>query len=100
MLGAALLQLRRPAEAVVQLRRALAGAERLKHPPSIWRAAEELAAALYAAGDDEHAAVGFETAQSTVHSFAAALPPERQRRLLTAQPVRQILEADGRQLRA
>ncbi|HZD72721.1 MAG TPA: hypothetical protein VE776_02315, partial [Actinomycetota bacterium] len=94
VLGAALLQLRRAAEAIVELRRALAGAERLEHPPSIWRAAAELGAALYAAGDDGHAAVALETAQATVHSFAAALAPERQRRLLTAQAVRRILEAD------
>ena len=93
VLGAALLGLGRAAEAVVELRCAFAGAQGLEHPPSIWRAAAELGAALYAAGDDEHAAVAFETAQATVRSFAATLAPERQRRLLTAEPVQRIFKA-------
>ncbi|HEX8859852.1 MAG TPA: adenylate/guanylate cyclase domain-containing protein [Actinomycetes bacterium] len=94
VLGAALLAMGKPGEAVAELRRALAGAERLRHPPSLWRAAAELGAASYSAGDDDGAAAAYRTAQATIGSFAEALAPERQQLLLAAEPVRKILGID------
>jgi class 3 adenylate cyclase/tetratricopeptide (TPR) repeat protein len=95
VLGSALLAMGKPGEAVAELRRALADAERLKHPPTLWRAAAELGAASYAAGDDHGAASAYRKAQATIRSFAEALAPRRQRLLLAAEPVREIMAAEG-----
>ena len=91
VLGPALLAMGKPGEAVAELRRALAGAERLRHPPSLWRAAAELGAASYSLGDDHGAAAAYRSAQAAIGSFAEALAPERQQRLLAAEPVRSIM---------
>jgi predicted Zn-dependent protease len=95
VLGSALLAMGKPGEAVAELRRALAGAERLEHPPTLWRAAAELGAASYAAGDDHGAAAAYRKAQATIRSFAEALAPQRRRLLLAAEPVREIMAVDG-----
>ena len=94
VLGAALLAMGKPGEAVAELRRALAGAERLRHPPSLWRAAAELGAASYSLGDDHGAAAAYRSAQAAIGSFAEALAPERQQLLLAAEPVRKIMGID------
>ena len=91
VLGAALLAMGKPGEAVAELRRALAGAERLRHPPSLWRAAAELGAASYSVGDDHGAAAAYRSAHATIDSFAKALALERRQLLLAAEPVRKIL---------
>jgi tetratricopeptide (TPR) repeat protein len=95
VLGDALLEIGRHPEAVTELRRALAGAERLGHPPSLWRVLTTLGRALLAQGDDDGAAAAFSRAQETVKRFAATLSEERRGRFLAAAPIAEIL-AGGR----
>jgi hypothetical protein len=84
VLGAALLELKREADGVGELRMALMGAERLAHPPTIWRAAGRLAAALADTGDDEGAQRAYARLTATIEAFAADLSDERRVRFLGA----------------
>ncbi len=72
-LGRALLDLQRPADGVVELKRAVALAERLAHPPSIWQTSSWLARALTALGDDEGAQKAAESARDEIGRFARTL---------------------------
>jgi class 3 adenylate cyclase len=92
-LGSALLELRQAANAVTELRRAMAGAERLGHPPSRWRTAFALARALVAVGDDAAAQAASVTAGTTVKGFAQRLSQDRKDRFLAAPSVVEILAA-------
>jgi class 3 adenylate cyclase/tetratricopeptide (TPR) repeat protein len=94
VLGAALLEMGHP-EAVAELRRALAGAERLAHPPSVWRALSLLGRALLARGDDDGAAAALGRAQETVKRFAATLSEERCEHFLAAPRIAEILAGDS-----
>jgi class 3 adenylate cyclase/tetratricopeptide (TPR) repeat protein len=91
VLGAALLELKRGAESVGELRAALAGAERLAHPPTTWRAAGRLAAALTATGDDEGAEHAYARLTATIDAFVADLTEERRARFLAAPQVSHAL---------
>jgi tetratricopeptide (TPR) repeat protein len=91
VLGAALLELKSEAEGVGELRAALAGAERLAHPPTTWRAAGRLAAALVATGDDEGAERAYAGLRATVDAFVADLSEERRDRFLAAPQVSDAL---------
>jgi class 3 adenylate cyclase/tetratricopeptide (TPR) repeat protein len=93
VLGAALLEMGRHPEAVTELRRAVAGAERLAHPPSLWRTLNLLGGAMLALGDDDGAAAAFGRAHETVTGFAATLSEERCGLFLAAPGLRQILSA-------
>jgi hypothetical protein len=77
-------------EAIAEFDRALASAQALAHPPSIWTAAAELARARADAGRDDRAQEAAELARSTLGSFAAGLSETRRERFL-ASP---YLEAD------
>jgi tetratricopeptide (TPR) repeat protein len=94
-LGRALLDLQRPAEAAVELKRAVALAERLAHPPSIWQTSSWLARALTAVGDDEGAASARLTAGDEIRRFAQTLSDARRARFRGAPPVGDILVARG-----
>ena len=60
-------------EAVIELRRAVTGAERLANPPTVWRTLSLLGHALSAQGDDDGAAKAFGRAQEIIKGFAATL---------------------------
>jgi tetratricopeptide (TPR) repeat protein len=91
VLGAALLEMGRHPEAVIELRRALIGAERLAHPPSVWRTLSLLGHALLAQGDDDGAAKAFGRAQEIIKGFAATLSEARRVPFLAAPPIAEIL---------
>jgi tetratricopeptide (TPR) repeat protein len=92
VLGEALLRLGRAPVARDTYRQALAEAETLKHPPSIWRAAAGLARSLYAAGDDGGAEAAAGLARRTVEAFAAGLAEERRERFLRTPQLSAVLE--------
>jgi predicted Zn-dependent protease len=90
-LGCALLEMGRATDGTAELRRALAGAERLRHPPSTWRVAASLATALSATGDDEGAEAAHAQLTATVDDFATALSEPRRARFLGAPQLTQAL---------
>jgi hypothetical protein len=65
----------------------MAGAERLAHPPTTWRVAGRLAAALVATGDDEAAEQASAGLTATIDAFVADLSEERRTRFLAAPQV-------------
>jgi tetratricopeptide (TPR) repeat protein len=91
VLGVALLELQREAEGVAELRAALVGAERLGHPPTTWRAAGRLVAALARTGDDGGAQRAYACLTATVDAFVAELSENRRARLLAAPELRDAL---------
>jgi hypothetical protein len=84
VLGRALRLTGRAPEAVESLQQALAEAERLKHPPTTWRAAATLADALQASGDDAGAEEAFTRARAEIDAFANRLSDARKERFLAA----------------
>lgn len=90
--GSALQRMGRLEEAVAELRRGAALAERLRHPPTLWRALSTLAAALYETGDDTGAEKTHMTVRDTITAFAAQLSGERRVRFLAAAPIAAILK--------
>ncbi len=80
----------RTGEALREVRTALAEAEKLGHPPSIWQAALKVAQLCDATGDDEGAGVALEQARGTVERFAHELSPDRRERFLQAPQVAAI----------
>jgi tetratricopeptide (TPR) repeat protein len=94
-LGAALLKLDRPHDAAEQLRQALADAEDLSHPPSIWTAAAILARALEQAGDDDGADVAAGNVRRVVETFADGLSVPRRQRFLAAPHLEAFLGMSG-----
>jgi hypothetical protein len=92
-LGRALVALGRPAEAVDGLRIAVSEADRLGTPPGRWQARAALGHATYAAGLDDEAAAAYTGAREIVNEMASGLAPERAKRLLSAHPIREVLEA-------
>ena len=90
-LGQALLRLQHHERAEAELRAALAGAEALTHPPTLWLAWWHLGRALTATGDDAGAADAFAKAAEIIRGFAAGLGPTWSERILAAEPVREIL---------
>jgi class 3 adenylate cyclase/tetratricopeptide (TPR) repeat protein len=93
VLAESLIALGRSNEGVAEARTAVAGAERLRHPPTSWHAAAVLARLLAATGDDEGAAAALASAHKTLTDFAAGLSEKRRRQLLAAPPVAAILTA-------
>lgn len=93
VLGRALLQMNEHHRAEAELRAALAGAEGLSHPPTLWRAWWSLSQALVRTGDDRGAGEAHEKAVGTLRAFAGRLASERAERLLGADPVKEILSS-------
>jgi len=87
----ALLALGRRAEALEAARRAVADADRLQHPQSVWRSAAALSQALAATGDDDGAEEAFDRARTALEAFASGLSPERRERFLAAPAVVDVL---------
>jgi class 3 adenylate cyclase/tetratricopeptide (TPR) repeat protein len=84
VLGRALHKAGRLHEAGETLRRALAEAEDLKHPPTIWTAAARLAEAAYASGDDAGSQRADSRARVEVEKFAGGLSDARRERFVVA----------------
>lgn len=93
--GRALREAGRTTEAVAALRQALAEAESLKHPATIWSAAAALAAALYSAGDDDAAEDALSRARTEIGAFSAGLSDERRERFLSAPQLADLLAFAG-----
>ena len=93
ILGTAFLELGRGEEAAVELRTAVEGADRLRHPPTRWQAWAALGRAFYSIGDDDGAATSFGEVAEMIRAFTATLSPEHAKPLLAAEPVREILSA-------
>jgi class 3 adenylate cyclase/tetratricopeptide (TPR) repeat protein len=91
VLGAALLELKREAEGIGELRGALGGAVRLAHPPTIWGVAGMLATGLTVTGEDEAAEEAYALLTATVDAFVANLTEERRARFLAAPQVTDAL---------
>ncbi len=91
ILGAALLELGRDRDAVVELRTAVEGADRLGHPPTRGQAHAALGRALDGVGDDEGAAAASREAADIIRGFAGTLKPEHAGPLLASSPVQEIL---------
>ena len=87
----ALLALGRRGEALEAARRAVADAEQLRHPQSLWRSVAALSQALAATGDDNGAEEAFDRARTALEAFASGLSPERRERFLAAPAVADIL---------
>jgi tetratricopeptide (TPR) repeat protein len=95
VLGRAELALGRTADGIRRLETGVAIAERLGHPPTLWRTAGHLGAALLAAGEDDRAAAVRQQVTSAVEAFAAGLSDGHRGRFLAAAPVRAALASSG-----
>ncbi|MCA1844520.1 MAG: tetratricopeptide repeat protein, partial [Actinobacteria bacterium] len=95
VLGQAELALGRPSEGVRRLETAVEIAERLGHPPTFWRTAGQLAAALRAAGEEDRAAAIRRQVAVAVEGFAAGLSEGLRGPFLAAAPVRAVLTPSG-----
>jgi tetratricopeptide (TPR) repeat protein len=92
VLGSALLRARQPSHGIVELERAVQGAERLGSPIVTWRAAGALAEGLNTIGDDDRTEAAFRAAAHAIDACAAALPEEYRPAFLTAPPVQRVLD--------
>ena len=82
------------------LRQALAEAETLKHPPSVWKSSGKLGGGFVdAVGDDSGAEAASNQARSTVDVFAAGLSEERRERFLAAPQVQSFSRSRGNEVR-
>jgi tetratricopeptide (TPR) repeat protein len=93
VLGRALLQMNRAAEAEQAFRGARADAERLGHAPSVWPALAGVADSLRTLGRDAEADEASALASRTIHDFAGTLTQERRSRLLSMSEVASILRS-------
>ena len=93
VLGSARLELGDAPDATAKLRMAVAGADRLGHPPTRWRAHAALGRALDAARDDEAAAEATRMAASIIRGFATTLRSEHAEPVLGSPAVQEILRA-------
>jgi len=92
-LGSARLELGDVPDATAELRMAVAGADRLGHPPTRWRAHAALGRALDAARDDETAAEATRMAASIIRGFSTTLRSEHAEPVLGSPAVQEILRA-------
>ena len=92
-LGRALMDMKRPVDAIAELRTAVAGADELGSPPGRWGTRGALGEALYAAGDDDGAGRAFREAAGVIREVAQGLAAERANRLLAAPQVAEIMTA-------
>ncbi|HXG76555.1 MAG TPA: adenylate/guanylate cyclase domain-containing protein [Gaiellaceae bacterium] len=95
LLGRALLELGRAPEAVATLRTALAAAQELRHPQSVWPVAGALARALERAGDDAGAEEALGVARASLDDFAAGLTDDRRARFLASPHLEPFLRQGG-----
>jgi hypothetical protein len=89
----ALIEVGRAAEGPTELEAAVKEADRLGSPTARWQLRAELAAARYATGDDNGAAVAYSLAGGTIREYAARLSHERGSAFLSAEPVQEALRA-------
>ena len=92
-LGRAFLAMGRISDAVAELRTAVRETDQLGSPPGRWQARAALGQALLAAGRDVEGGSTFTEAGGIINDMASGLAPERAKRLLSADPIREVLEA-------
>jgi len=96
VLGRALLESGNKADALAELKLAVAQADRLGAPPLRWQAQAALARSYYATGDDNSAERAFAAASTVIQDVAAHLSAERSARFLAAEPIRAVLGGHSR----
>jgi class 3 adenylate cyclase/tetratricopeptide (TPR) repeat protein len=92
-LGCALCACGRIDEARSELRRALAIAQELRHPPPIWQCEAQLANVLAAAGDDDGATAHAVRARKAVMDLSRTLDATRRQRFLASPAVADVINA-------
>jgi hypothetical protein len=65
----------------------------LGSPPGRWQARAAFGKALFAAARDDEATSAFTEAGGIISDIASGLAPERAKRLLSADPIREVLKA-------
>jgi len=95
ILGRALFGMGRASDAVAELHTAVGEADRLGSPPGRWQARLALGQVLFATGRDDEAGSAFTEAGRIIDEVASGLAPERAKRLLSADPIREVLHAAG-----
>ena len=93
ILGRALLAMGRTSDGVAELRTAVRESDRLGSPPGRWQARAAFGKALFAAARDDEATSAFTEAGGIISDIASGLAPERAKRLLSADPIREVLKA-------
>ncbi len=88
-LGSALLRLSQGPRALAELKEALAAAERIRHAPSIWRAAHALGRALVSR-DEKAAEASLARARAAVRGVADSLAPQRRAKFMTAPAIAEV----------
>jgi class 3 adenylate cyclase/tetratricopeptide (TPR) repeat protein len=92
-LGQALLGVGRTSDGVAELATAVGEADQLGSPSGRWQARSAYARALLAVGRDDEAGTTFSAAVEIINDVASGLAPGRAERLLSAEPIREVLEA-------
>jgi class 3 adenylate cyclase/tetratricopeptide (TPR) repeat protein len=92
VLGLAHLRARQSSQGIVELERAVQGAERLGSPIVTWRASGALAEGLDAVGDDDRTEAAFRAATAAIDDCAAALPENHRPAFLNAPSVQRVLD--------
>jgi hypothetical protein len=90
-LGSALAALGRADHGVAELAVAVEAAERLGHPPSLWRAAFALARTLVTIGDGDGAQAAATMAAGAIQRFAATLADEHRARFFATPSIAEVL---------
>ncbi|CAN5359091.1 hypothetical protein BH20ACT24_BH20ACT24_20140 [soil metagenome] len=85
--------MKRPVDAVAELRTAVACADELGSPPARWGIRAALGEALYAVRDDDGAGRAFGEAAGVIRDVAHGLAAERAKQLLAAPQVAEIMTA-------
>jgi tetratricopeptide (TPR) repeat protein len=92
-LGRALVAMGRPSEAVDELRIAVSDADGLGTPPARWQARAAFGQALLESGLDDEAGASYAEAGRIIEEMASGLAPERAKRLLSVDPIQEVLKA-------
>ena len=94
-LARALLGMKEMEAAEQQARLAVAGAEKVKHPKTLWQVLDVLAAVLAATGREQEAADALARAAGVITSFADGLAEQRRARFLGDPSVRELVGGSG-----
>lgn len=78
-------------KAMVEFQSAVEGAEKLGHPPTLWRAAAAMGSHLYRSGDDSGAEKAYMRAREVVDAFARGLTDDHRAAFLAAPDVSEIM---------
>jgi tetratricopeptide (TPR) repeat protein len=92
-LGRAFLAMGRRQDGLLELQKAVEGADKLGNPAARWQVRADLAAGLGAGGDDEGMETALQEAARIIRGIEVSLAPERAKRFVAAPLVAQVLTA-------